>query len=314
MPRFCLMAAFVVVSQLKINVMNAYAGSLAWSNFFSRLTHSHPGRVVWLMFNVAIALLLMELGIYKLLEETLGLFSIIAMAWLCTISADLFINKPLGLAPPNIEFKRAHLYDINPVGTGAMTASALIALTAHFGVFGAHGSLACTLYRADHRLYRLPRHRLGRPKGKYYLARKPRQSWKKLSTVTCSICEHPFEPEDMAWCPAYSAPICSLCCSLDSRCHDMCKPHASFKRPDSRGGQGFAPAKGDGNAVYPARPLWHRRRAVGCLYRHHPGDDRPPDRHRLARNRIGDQPDSRRGLLRLCCRHRRRLLVLCARP
>src|SRR5687768_18503911 len=34
--------AFVVVSQLKINVTNAYAGSLAWSNFFSRLTHSHP--------------------------------------------------------------------------------------------------------------------------------------------------------------------------------------------------------------------------------------------------------------------------------
>ena len=34
----------VVVSQLKINVTNAYAGSLAWSNFFSRLTHSHPGR------------------------------------------------------------------------------------------------------------------------------------------------------------------------------------------------------------------------------------------------------------------------------
>lgn len=95
-----LMAAFVVVSQLKINVMNAYAGSLAWSNFFSRLTHSHPGRVIWLVFNVAIALLLMELGIYRLLEETLGIFSIIAMAWLCTISADLFINKPLGLAPP----------------------------------------------------------------------------------------------------------------------------------------------------------------------------------------------------------------------
>jgi purine-cytosine permease-like protein len=34
-------ALFVVISQLKINVTNAYAGSLAWSNFFSRLTHSH---------------------------------------------------------------------------------------------------------------------------------------------------------------------------------------------------------------------------------------------------------------------------------
>ena len=63
-------------------------------------------------------------------------------------------------------------------------------------------------------------------KGKYYLARKPRQSWKNLTTITCSVCEHPFEPEDMAWCPAYAAPICSLCCSLDSRCHDMCKPKA----------------------------------------------------------------------------------------
>ena len=38
-----LTGAFVIVSQLKINVTNAYAGSIAWSNFFSRLTHSHPG-------------------------------------------------------------------------------------------------------------------------------------------------------------------------------------------------------------------------------------------------------------------------------
>ena len=35
----------VVLSQMKINVTNAYAGSLAWSNFFSRIFHWHPGRV-----------------------------------------------------------------------------------------------------------------------------------------------------------------------------------------------------------------------------------------------------------------------------
>ncbi|NKJ33770.1 ATP-binding protein [Rhizobium sp. SG570] len=220
-----LMAAFVMVSQLKINVMNAYAGSLAWSNFFSRLTHSHPGRVIWLVFNVAIALLLMELGIYRLLEETLGIFSIISMAWLCTISADLFINKPLGLAPPGIEFKRAHLYDINPVGLGAMALSATISLIAHFGAFGAVAASLAPYITLIVALIASPLLAWA-TKGKYYLARKPRQSWKNLSTITCSICEHPFEPEDMAWCPAYAAPICSLCCSLDSRCHDMCKPKA----------------------------------------------------------------------------------------
>ncbi len=220
-----LMAAFVMISQLKINVMNAYAGSLAWSNFFSRLTHSHPGRVIWLVFNVAIALLLMELGIYRLLEETLGIFSIIAMAWLCTISADLFINKPLGLAPPGIEFKRAHLYDINPVGLGAMALSATIALIAHFGAFGTVAASLAPYITLIVALVTSPAIAWA-TKGKYYLARKPRQSWKNLATITCSVCEHPFEPEDMAWCPAYAAPICSLCCSLDSRCHDMCKPKA----------------------------------------------------------------------------------------
>ncbi|WP_085026690.1 ATP-binding protein [Ensifer aridi] len=220
-----LMVAFVVVSQLKINVMNAYAGSLAWSNFFSRLTHSHPGRVIWLVFNVAIALLLMELGIYRLLEETLGIFSIIAMAWLCAISADLFVNKPLGLSPPGIEFKRAHLYDINPVGLGTMGVSAFLALAAHFGAMGA---IAASLapYIALVTAFVVSPLIAWWTEGKFYLARKPRKSWFRESEITCSICEHPFEPEDMAWCPAYAAPICSLCCSLDSRCHDMCKPKA----------------------------------------------------------------------------------------
>ena len=220
-----LMAAFVVISQLKINVMNAYAGSLAWSNFFSRLTHSHPGRVVWLVFNVAIALLLMQLGIYRLLEASLSVFSIIAMAWLSTISADLFINKPLKLSPPGIEFKRAHLYDINPVGPGTMFFAGAVALAAHFGAFGTLAVsfapfIACFVALATSPILAYA------TGGRYYLARKPRKGWQSKSTITCSICEHAFEPEDMAWCPAYAGPICSLCCSLDSRCHDLCKPKA----------------------------------------------------------------------------------------
>jgi signal transduction histidine kinase/FixJ family two-component response regulator len=32
----------------------------------------------------------------------------------------------------------------------------------------------------------------------------------------------------MASCPIYDAPICSLCCSLDARCHDSCKEKARY--------------------------------------------------------------------------------------
>lgn len=220
-----LTAAFVVVSQLKINVMNAYAGSLAWSNFFSRLTHSHPGRVVWLVFNVAIALLLMELGIYQALEKTLGLFSILAVSWLAAIVADLAINKPLGLAPPGIEFKRAHLYDVNPVGTGAMIGAATLGLAAAAGQFGTLAAAFAPFVSLVTALILAPVIAWG-TRGRYYLARKPRAQWATLTTIQCRICEHDFEPEDSAFCPAYGGPICSLCCSLDARCGDLCKPHA----------------------------------------------------------------------------------------
>jgi hypothetical protein len=92
-------ALLVVVSQLKINVTNAYAGSLAWSNFFARVTHSHPGRVVWMVFNILIALMLMELEVFKAIGGVLGLYSNIAISWIMAVVADLVVNKPLGLSP-----------------------------------------------------------------------------------------------------------------------------------------------------------------------------------------------------------------------
>ena len=223
-----LTAAFVVVSQLKINVMNAYAGSLAWSNFFSRLTHSHPGRVVWLVFNVTIALVLMELGIYTALEMILGLFSIVAVAWLGSIVADLTINKRLGLSPPGIEFKRAHLYDINPVGVGAMGISAALALFSATGVFGPTAKALAVFIAMFVPFIAAPAIAWA-TKGKYYLARKPRANWQALSEIRCTVCDLEFEPEDTAYCPAYSGPICSLCCSLDARCDDLCKPKARLQ-------------------------------------------------------------------------------------
>jgi len=213
---------FVVVSQMKINLTNAYAGSLAWSNFFARLTHSHPGRVVWLVFNVVIAMLLMTLGVFAALERVLGLYSNIAIAWVGALVADLVINKPMGWSPRTIEFKRAHLYDINPVGMGAMLAAAALAMTAYSGILGVWAESFSSFIALATALVVSPLLAWG-TKGRYYLARTDLHHWKPGQMVTCSVCDNRFESEDMAMCPAYSAPICSLCCTLESRCHDRCK-------------------------------------------------------------------------------------------
>jgi len=222
-----LMGLFVVLSQMKINVTNAYAGSIAWSNFFSRLTHSHPGRVVWLFFNVAIALLLMELGIYRALEQTLGLYSVIAVAWVGALVADLVVNKPLGLSPRHIEFKRAHLYDVNPVGVGAMLLASASALLAFSGMFGDVPQALAPFIALGTAFVASPVIAV-LTKGRYYLAREPREDWGTAVQIKCCVCEHTFEKQDMAFCPIYSGPICSLCCSLDARCHDGCKPEGRF--------------------------------------------------------------------------------------
>ena len=223
-------ALFVVLSQLKINVTNAYAGSLAWSNFFSRLTHSHPGRVVWVVFNSLIAFMLMEMNVFQALGDVLGLYSNIAIAWIMAVVADLVINKPLGLSPKGIEFKRAHLYDINPVGVGAMVLASSLSIAAYLGVFGAMAQAFSALVALVTAMLTSPLLAWA-TKGRYYIARhsvEGQGGYSRLLPSRCVICERTYEGPDMAHCPAYQGPICSLCCTLDARCGDVCKPHASL--------------------------------------------------------------------------------------
>jgi len=225
-------ALLVVVSQLKINVTNAYAGSLAWSNFFARLTHSHPGRVVWVVFNTLIALMLMELNVFSALGKVLALYSNIAISWIMAVVADLVINKPMGWSPKGIEFKRAHLYDINPVGVGAMGLASALSIAAYLGAFGPLAQAFSAVIAMAVALVAAPAIAWA-TKGRYYLARRPSPQAPAgdgpfTRLLTCTICEREYERDDMAHCPAYLAPICSLCCSLDARCNDMCKPHARW--------------------------------------------------------------------------------------
>ena len=222
-------ALFVVVSQLKINVTNAYAGSLAWSNFFSRITHSHPGRVVWVVFNTLIAFMLMEMNVFQALGDVLGLYSNIAIAWMMAVVADLVINKPLGLSPRGIEFKRAYLYDINPVGVGAMGLASALSITAYLGLFGPLAQAFSAVIALGTAFVTAPLIAWA-TQGRYYLARTAQDdgTYQPLSLKRCVICEREYEGPDMAHCPAYQGSICSLCCTLDARCGDLCKPHASL--------------------------------------------------------------------------------------
>jgi purine-cytosine permease-like protein len=220
---------FVVLSQIKINVTNAYSGSLSWANFFSRTLHKHPGRVVWIFFNVGIALALMEFGVFGFLNTVLGFYSNVAIAWIGAVVADLVINKPLKLSPSYIEFKRAHLYNFNPVGFGSMLIASAVSVAAFFNAFGDLAQAFSPFIAIGLAFVLSPVIAIA-TKGKYYIARadelpEPLETDGVMSaaTMTCTACQGSYERPDMAACPFHEGPICSLCCSLEAKCHDMCK-------------------------------------------------------------------------------------------
>jgi signal transduction histidine kinase/DNA-binding NarL/FixJ family response regulator len=172
-------------------------------------------------------LLLMELGLYHAFESILITYSPLVLAWIGSLVADLVINRPLGLRPREIEFKRGHLYDINPVGVGSMLVASSLGIAGQLELFGA-------TFKALSPFIALFTPFVTAPliawytRGRYYLAR-PNDPGDETGESRCLICENSFEPEDMSACPSYRGPICSLCCALDASCQDGCRPQAHLR-------------------------------------------------------------------------------------
>lgn len=128
----------VVIAQVKINVTNAYSGSLAWSNVYTRVTKTYPGRSVFMYFNLTIALGLMWMDVFSLISFVLSLYANVVMAWLVTIAADIVVNKHiLRISPLFPEFRRGMLFDWNPVGLVSVALASGLSLAAFAGLFGA---------------------------------------------------------------------------------------------------------------------------------------------------------------------------------
>jgi purine-cytosine permease-like protein len=214
----------VVISQIKINVTNAYSGSLAWTNSFTRVTKTYPGRLVFLGVNLAIALILMEANMFSFLNTLLGFYANCGMAWIVVVASDIVFNKYLlKISPKKPEFRRGMLYAINPVGFGSMIGAAGISILAFFGVLGQTIKPYSPLVAIGLGIVLPPVIALA-TRGKYYLRRVDDgidlPTYDELGNpsgaeLTCHVCHSDFERPDMAACQAHDAYVCSLCLSTD---------------------------------------------------------------------------------------------------
>jgi len=214
----------VVISQIKINVTNAYSGSLAWTNSFTRITKTYPGRMVFVIFNVSVALLLMELNMFSVLNTILGFYANCAMAWVVTVAADIVINKGLLKISPTVpEFRRGMLYAINPVGFVSVILSAGLSIMVFFGLFGSWIEPFSPIVAIVLALVLTPLMAV-LTKGKYYLRRTDdgidlpmfdADGNPSGETLRCHVCHQDYERPDMTKCVTHDAYVCSLDLSTD---------------------------------------------------------------------------------------------------
>ena len=215
---------FVLLSQVKINTTNAYSGSLAWTNSYTRITKRYPGRITFLIVNLLIALALMELNMFDFLNAILSFYANLAMSWICVVAADIAINKYLlGISPKQPEFRRGMLYAVNPVGFGSMIVAAGVSILAFFGVLGdtlASYSPLVAIVLA----FVLPPVIAVATRGRYYLRRTDdgidapmldEHGNPSGAVLHCQVCEQDFERPDMTASGTGTGHVCSLCLSTD---------------------------------------------------------------------------------------------------
>ncbi|SRR6266568_1597239 len=131
---------FVIISQLRINVLNTYSGSLAFANFFSRIFGIKPGRHWMVILVVLISIILMFAGVLPHINQVLTFEGIFTMSWIMAITSDITINKKLlHLSPHTFEIAKEKVPTYNPTGLISLTVALAIALPMVFGTFGANG-------------------------------------------------------------------------------------------------------------------------------------------------------------------------------
>jgi purine-cytosine permease-like protein len=219
-----LAVALVVISQIKINVTNAYSGSLAWTNSFTRVTRHYPGRLVFLGVNLLIALILMEANMFDFLNTILGFYANCGMSWVVVVATDIAVNKYLlKLSPIQPEFRRGMLYPVNPVGFGSMIVSAGVSIAVFFGALGPGIQPFSPLVAIGLALV-LPPVLAVATKGRYYLRRTDdgldlpmhdEHGNPSEELLHCHVCRQDLERPDVAKCETHDAVVCSLCLSTD---------------------------------------------------------------------------------------------------
>jgi len=128
---------FLVLTQVRINVLNTYSGSLAFTTFFSRIFNFSPGRHWWVMLLVVLSIFLMLGNVLDHLQAIIVGLSIFTLSWMMTVlSHMLFKQKVFKLSAKNFPFEKNALPSYNPIGLISFGLALLVGIITSFDLLG----------------------------------------------------------------------------------------------------------------------------------------------------------------------------------
>lgn len=118
-----------------------------------------------------------------------------------------------------------------------MGVASVVSIAAYFGAFGPTLDAWSPFLAITIAMILSPLLSLALRNKNLYIARQPSVAPAERSTVQlqCSVCTEHFEMPDVALCPFHAGPICSLCCTLERSCKDVCKSGPARARARAAG-------------------------------------------------------------------------------
>ncbi|OLT54592.1 hypothetical protein BJF89_16345 [Corynebacterium sp. CNJ-954] len=132
---------FVVVTQLRINVVNLYGASIALANAFSRILPWRMGRVTWTIISIALGAIAIYFDLYGRVQAVMTFAGVFLLAWIMTVFSEhvwtvwVFRFQSHMFAP----ISRSEARAFNPVGISSLAVSLLLGAPLAFGAAGAYG-------------------------------------------------------------------------------------------------------------------------------------------------------------------------------
>ena len=128
---------FAVITQIRINVMNLYFGSLALSNGFDVAAHLRPGRQWWMLLVWLFGVIFYATNVISYLGTFLAIAGVLTNTWLLIILADYFVCRRWLRRgrTEGIEFREEEVRAWNPCGLISLGVAVAVGALGIIGVY-----------------------------------------------------------------------------------------------------------------------------------------------------------------------------------